>query len=68
MNIHPFDIHWWRYIFHSGDSPGWSSSRRWRDAINRYWCRIKNHPAGAVYYNPGGLEPDDRCKDCGDFI
>lgn len=33
----------------------------------RCWCRIKGH--GKVYfYNPGGMEPDMHCRDCGEDI
>lgn len=32
------------------------------------WCRAMGHPAGEIFYNPGGLEPDHRCKECGDYL
>jgi len=32
------------------------------------WCRFRNHPEGIVYYNPGGLEPDYHCRNCGDDL
>jgi hypothetical protein len=32
------------------------------------WCRFRGHPRGEVYYNPGGLEPDHSCRDCGETI
>jgi hypothetical protein len=31
-------------------------------------CRLKRHPCGSWYYNPGGDEPDGHCKNCGDEI
>lgn len=33
-----------------------------------FWCRWRYHPAGPIFYNPNGLEPDDRCRNCGDHI
>ncbi len=53
---------WWAYVFRKADSPLWCS---WPERI---WCRVRNHPNGWVFYNAGGLEPDDRCKDCGDHL
>ena len=32
------------------------------------WCRWNGHPAGIVYYNPSGLEPDYTCRCCGDDL
>lgn len=32
------------------------------------WCRLRNHPAGLVWYNPNGFEPDMHCKFCGDNL
>jgi hypothetical protein len=32
------------------------------------WCRARGHPNGSWYFNAGGLEPDGRCKDCGEDI
>jgi hypothetical protein len=31
-------------------------------------CRIRNHPSGVWWYNLHGLEPDMRCKGCGDDL
>jgi hypothetical protein len=31
-------------------------------------CRIRRHPYDAVWYNPSGLEPDMRCKNCREDI
>lgn len=31
-------------------------------------CRINHHKCGVVWYNPGGLEPDMHCKNCGDDL
>lgn len=33
-----------------------------------FWCRAKAHPCGTVFFNPGGLEPDYSCKNCGDNL
>lgn len=31
-------------------------------------CRWQGHPAGIIFYNPGGLEPDYTCRGCGDDL
>ena len=33
--------------------------------LARFLCRWRLHPAGCIWFNPGGYEPDYRCKDCG---
>ena len=51
----------WRYLLarrHDRDVPWWRVIR----------CRWLGHPAGIVFYNPGGLEPDTTCRECGDNI
>lgn len=65
-------INLWRPI---GD---WSEFRYWlrftrkfmfeETMVERIACRIKGHPNGEIFYNPGGDEPDHRCKDCGEEI
>jgi hypothetical protein len=32
------------------------------------WCRLRGHPAGVVFYDPIGTEPDMTCKNCGDNL
>jgi hypothetical protein len=29
-------------------------------------CRMRGHPAGQVFFNAGGCEPDESCRDCGE--
>ena len=57
-----FNRGWYQYLRmrtpYSKDVPRWA----------HLWCRIRNHPHGVVYYNPSGLEPDMRCKDCGEDL
>lgn len=36
--------------------------------IRTAWCRLRGHPAGVVFYNPGGFEPDMHCINCGDDL
>jgi len=36
--------------------------------IRKLLCRRKGHPCGVVWYNPGGLEPDMHCRNCGDNL
>jgi hypothetical protein len=54
-----FTKSWWQYLLEKplGDFP-----------IERIICRAKGHPAGPVWYNMTGSEPDMRCKHCGDYI
>jgi len=59
MNIHPLDIWWWKYIFEK-DGKHWPS-------LKRIFCRINNHKAGPVWYSHK-LEPDMRCRNCGDDL
>jgi hypothetical protein len=63
----------WRYLFTNwkGEWTGfkWAWIRLTEETKGeRLICRIKGHPEGEVYYNPGGLEPDHRCKTCGEEI
>lgn len=53
----------------------WVKGQRWRPIWlfqetmpERIICRIKGHPNGEIYYNPGGSEPDHRCQDCGEEL
>jgi hypothetical protein len=59
---HWFDRSWYQYLFAKFDDPGWCP---WYEHL---WCRMNGHPAGQIYFNPGGYEPDYRCKECGDEI
>jgi len=58
--MHWFTFGWWKYLL---AKPAWGTTRR-----DAFWCRVQNHPAGIVWFNPGGLEPDMHCKNCGDYI
>jgi hypothetical protein len=31
-------------------------------------CRYNGHPAGPIWYNPSGDEPDYTCRCCGDDL
>jgi len=46
---------WWRYVLSA-------------NSLTNAWCRAKGHPAGIVFYNPGGLEPDTKCSNCEEDI
>lgn len=50
------DPWWWKYLFEKPFD------------ITKFWCRIRGHPMGPIYYNPGGWEPDNHCKNCGDEL
>ena len=54
--------YWWKYVF--AKPTGYDK----RLTFQKIWCRMCSHPNGQIYFNPNGLEPDNRCKDCGDEI
>jgi hypothetical protein len=47
---------WWSYLLTG--CKGWG----------HFWCRVRGHPSGVWWHNPGGYEPDMRCKDCGENL
>ena len=53
-------ISWWKYLLEpkSQDVSWWTVFR----------CRAKGHLGGVEWYNPGGLEPNMYCKNCGDDL
>lgn len=51
-----FDICWYQYLFTDVES--------FRNLI----CRMRGHSCGIVFYNIGGLEPDNTCKNCGEDL
>lgn len=56
------DKWWYKYLFakrSSYNDAGW---------LRVVWCRLRNHPAGMVWVNPSGFEPDRHCKNCGDEL
>lgn len=57
--IRLLDKFWYQYLFAplNGDI-GW---------LKTIWCRLKNHPAGIIYYSDG-FEPNNHCKNCGDEL
>ena len=59
-----YEIEYAKYLFGPADNPYFCS--KWK----RIRCRYKGHPNGSIYYNfsINATEPDDRCKDCGDYI
>ena len=70
--MHWFTLGWWQYLL--GKSPkgshGTGYISKWRiiDWACRVVCRAEGHPCGPYYYNFGDVEPDMRCRDCGDYI
>lgn len=63
---------WYAYLLRRPDhydrALGWAYTNRVADYANRVWCRLRGHPAGVIWFNPGALEPDNHCKNCGDEI
>lgn len=56
-----FTRDWWKYLLEKrGDE-----DTSWFTVI---LCRIKGHPAGPVWNNAGGYEPDMSCRNCGDDL
>ena len=51
-----FTWQWYAYLFK--DCTG----------LRNFICRAKGHPYGVWYYNPDGLEPDMRCRNCGENL
>ena len=51
-----FSVPWYQYLFSKPFN------------LTKLWCRIRGHPMGQIYYNPAGLEPDYRCRNCLDEI
>jgi hypothetical protein len=66
-------VGWWVYLFSSPwpryAGPWWLLwSKFYTPRWEIVWCRIKGHPNGRIHFNPGGLEPDNHCKDCGEDL
>ncbi len=55
-----FHLSWWKYLFEKKDP-----YESWFTVL---WCRMRGHPYGVVWYNPGGMEPDMSCNGCGDDL
>jgi hypothetical protein len=51
---------WWKYLL---EPPRGGLGR-----LATIRCRAMGHPCGPVWYNCSGLEPDWRCRDCGDNL
>jgi len=51
-----FNKDWWGYLLQKPCD------------IRKVICRIKGHPAGVIWFNVGGTEPDMRCKNCKDEL
>ena len=53
--MHWFTRSWWQYLLEG------------KPSLRRIWCRATGH-RGVWFYNPGGLEPDMRCRGCNENI
>ena len=60
-----FSIGWWKFLL-SGVKVYNSDTGLW--FFQHIWCRANGHPSGVVWYNPSGLEPDMRCRNCYDDL
>ncbi len=52
---------YYEWLFHD------LSKYSFRKSLTKFFCRIKDHPNGPIWYCQG-LEPDMRCQDCLDYI
>lgn len=75
---------WWKYVLDDSRADKqygpWDDSFIWRgdyvrnpvatvvNYISRFLCRWRGHPAGLVWYNVGGLEPNMHCNGCGEDL
>ncbi len=61
---------WWNYLLtgrtYYGRGSHWPRRSRW--GWRAFWCRLRGHPAGEVFFNVGGLEPNTHCRNCGDDL
>jgi hypothetical protein len=51
-----FTFGWWAYLLVG--CKGWG----------HFWCRVREHPRGPTFFNPGGDEPNWKCRDCGEDL
>ena len=56
---------WWKYLWWGTTT---SYQRRKLTGFKHLWCRIQGHPHSVTWFNPGGLEPDMSCENCGDDL
>ena len=49
------NIEWYKYLF-----------KPWR-GFKTLFCRFRGH-GDVIWFNSGGLEPDMRCKNCGEDL
>ena len=45
------------------EKPEQTTKQRGTNRLTVILCRLRGH-SGTIYYNPGALEPDNRCKNC----
>ena len=59
----------WQYYFgppHADTPHPWTYlGNRVQTYLKTVRCRLRGH-AGQVFYNPGGFEPDESCRNCGE--
>lgn len=60
-----FNYYWYSYLFAKKSVTAKSWGISW---ITIILCRMKNHPGGVWWYTSSRLEPDMRCKNCGDDL
>lgn len=47
---------YWKYLFEKPFN------------LRKLLCRIQKHKCGPIWFNPGALEPNMYCKNCGDYL
>ena len=60
-------IEYLKYVFGSYHPKYKKLSYKW-PGFKVILCRVKEHPNGVMWYNTGGLEPNMRCRDCGEDL
>jgi hypothetical protein len=59
-----FSREWWAYLLAKRKRRDRKYCSRW----SLFWCRVRNHPAGVIWYDASGDEPDMHCQNCGEDL
>lgn len=62
----PYDT-WFRHLRWGGECVS-NPFARFSNYLSRCRCRWRGHPAGVVWMNVGGFEPDMTCRGCGEDL
>ena len=65
-----FTLDWWKYLLcneYIYTKTGKCVIKINNETFKKFYCRMRGH-CGVWFYNPGGYEPDMRCKNCDDDL